>query len=147
VEEFRGGERPWMGVMPNATRRECVRWWFEPTLSDEWWCAGWFAGPAEAAVEGFDVAVVVQCKGAGDGALELGVLDVPTPPVDPRWWKPTGLPSLLDGRGGRFLSEVWCGTADEPPPLELERGKDDAVEGEESSPPVGLAMEKVLSAR
>jgi hypothetical protein len=34
-EEFRGGERPWMGVMPNATRRECVRGWFVPTFSVE----------------------------------------------------------------------------------------------------------------
>lgn len=78
-----------------------------------------------------------QCKDEGDGALELGVLAAPTPPADPRYWKLTGLLSLLD-KGGRLLSEAWCETTDRAPLLEPERGKD-TVEGEESSP-IGLPM-------
>lgn len=94
------------------------------------------------------MAAADQCN--GDGALELGVLTVPTPAVDPRgWWKFTGLLPLLIGRGGRFLSAGW---SDGPTPLDPERGKDEEVEGEESSPVTGLAVrivtpEVVVSAR
>jgi hypothetical protein len=132
-EEFRGGERPWMGVMPNATRRECVRW-CGPALSCVWWL---FAGGR--AVSDFNVAFGAQCD--GDGALELGVLGVPATPVIPRWgwWELTGLLSLLDGMGGILLSAAWCGMADRAL-LDPERVKEDTVEGEDPSTVIGLAM-------
>ena len=91
------------------------------------------------AVSDFNVVFGAQCN--GDGALELGVLGVPAALVIPRWgwWELTGLLSLLDGMGGKLLSAAWCGIADRAP-LDPERGKDDTVEGEESSPVIGLAM-------
>lgn len=97
-----------------------------------------FAG-GRAAVSDFNV--VFGTQGVGDGALELGVLGVPAAPVIPRWgwWELTGLPSLLDGMGGKLLSAPWCGIADRAL-LEPERVKDDTVDGEDSSPVIGLAM-------
>ena len=59
------------------------------------------------AVKGLAVAVVDPRKSDGDGALELDALAVPTTAAPaPRWWKLTGLPSLLNEGGGRLLSAV-----------------------------------------